>query len=126
MKFFYSLICRLLIASIILLPFSVNAGMISTEEVAMSAQDLANRNTVRDFIAREDVTNQLKAMGLSVSTAQDRVGAMTQNEVNRLAGQIETAPAGGAMAHAVVVALVLAIVAVIVYFVWQTYKGEKK
>ncbi|MCE9639245.1 MAG: PA2779 family protein, partial [Betaproteobacteria bacterium] len=105
-----------------LLPFSSNAGMISTGEVVMSAQDLANRNTVRDFIAREEVANQLKAMGLSVATAQDRVAAMTQDEVNRLAGQIETAPAGGAMAYAVIVALILAIVAVIVYFIWQDAK----
>lgn len=120
------LICRLLIAAVFLLPFSANAGMISTSEVVMSAQDLANRNTVRDFIAREDVASQLKAMGLSVSTAQERVAAMTQDEVNRLAGQIETMPAGGAMAYAVVVTLILAIVAVIVYFVWQTYKDEKK
>lgn len=126
MKSFRNLFCNLLIASIILLSFSANAGMISTGEAVMSAQDLANRNTVRDFIAREDVANQLKAMGLSVSTAQDRVAAMTQDEVNKLAGQIETMPAGGAMAHAVIVALILAIVAVIVYFVWQTYTAEKK
>jgi len=120
------LICRLLIAAVFLLPFSVNAGMIGTGDAVMSAQDLANRNTVRDFIARDDVASQLKAMGLSVSTAQERVAAMTQDEVNRLAGQIETMPAGGAMAYAVVVTLILAIVAVIVYFVWQTYKYEKK
>ena len=109
----------------VLMPFSANAGMIATDVAVMTARDAANRHTVRDFIAREDVASQLQAMGLSVATAQERVGAMTQEEVNKLAGQIETMPAGGAMAYAVIVGLILLIVAAIVYFIWQDAKATK-
>lgn len=122
---FYRLICSMLIASMVLMPFSANAGMIATDVAVMSAQDVASRDIVRDFIAREDVASQLRAMGVSASTAQDRVAAMTQEDVNKLAGQIETAPAGGAMAYAVIVALIALIVAGIVYFIWQDAKATK-
>ena len=93
MKSFYRLICRILIASMIFLPFSVNAGMIGTGQATASAQDLANRDKVRDFAARESVSGQLQAMGISSSTANERIAAMTQEEINTLAGKIDTLPA---------------------------------
>src|ERR1041385_6462963 len=94
MTSFYRLICRILIASMIFLPFSVNAAMIGTDQATASAQDLANRDKVRDFAARENVAGQLQAMGVSSSTAQDRIAAMTQDEINTIAGKIDTLPAG--------------------------------
>ena|SRR5450759_985147 len=117
MKPFYRLICRLLITSMILLPFSVNAGMIGTDQAIASAQDLANRNKVRDLISRENVANQLQAMGISSSTAQERVNAMTQEEVNKVAGNIDTLPAAG-MAHGWVWLIAVLIVGGIIYSVW--------
>jgi hypothetical protein len=125
MKLLARLICRLLIASMLFLPFSANAGMVSTDEAVMSARDLARRDTVRDFITREDVANELRAMGVSPSAAQARVAAMTQEEVNQLAGHIDAMPAAGSMAHAVVIALVIALVAVIIYFIWKDREAAK-
>ena len=94
MKVFSRLVCRLLIASIALLPFSAQAGMIGTDQVVASATAQANRDKVRDFVARADVTKQLQALGLSATNAQERVNAMTQEEVNKVAGKIDALPAG--------------------------------
>ena len=96
MKLFYKLISQLLIVSMILLPFSTQAGMIGTGQAVASAQDLSNIDKVRDFVSRTDVVKQFEALGLTAATAQDRVNAMTQEEINRIAGKIDTLPAGAA------------------------------
>ena len=94
MKTLSKLISQLLIVSMILLPFSAQAGMISTGQAVASAQDLSNVNKVRDFVSRTDVAKQFEALGLTAATAQDRVNAMTQEEINRIAGKIDSMPAG--------------------------------
>ncbi len=94
MKLFYKLICQLLVVSMVLLPFSTQAGMIGTDQVVASATGQASVDKVRDFVSRTDVVKQFEALGLTATTAQDRVNAMTQEEINRIAGQIDTLPAG--------------------------------
>ena len=112
MKLFYKLISQMLIVSMILLPFSAQAGVIGTDQAVASAQDLANRAKVNDFVSRGDVIKKFEALGLNAATAQERVNAMTQEEINRITGKIDTLPAGAASdwaigAMIVVVALVL-------------------
>jgi len=94
MKLFSKLISQLLIVSMVLLPFSTQAGMIGTEQVVTSAVAQANRDKVRDFVSRTDVQKQFEALGLTATNAQDRVNAMTQDEINRIAGKIDSLPAG--------------------------------
>ena len=94
MKAFYNLICQLLILSIICLPFAGNAAMISTGDVVASATDQANGDKVLEFAARADVQKSFESMGLTAANAKDRVNAMTQEEVNRIAGKIDSLPAG--------------------------------
>ena len=118
MKLLYKLISQLLIVSMILLPFSTQAGMIGTDQVIASATDQANVDKVRDFVGRTDVIKQFEALGLTATTAQDRVNAMTQEEINRIAGKIDTLPAGATESWvwwtlgAIIVALI----------VWYAYK----
>ena len=116
MKLFCKLLSQLLIVSMILLPFSTQAGMITTDQAIASAQDLANRDKVRDFVARGDVVKQFEALGINASTAQDRVNAMTQDEINRVASQIDSMPAGGMTNWAW--AGVVLVVGLVVYMMW--------
>ena len=96
MKLFYRLISQMLIVSMMLLPFSAQAGVIGTDQAIASAQDLANRDKVTDFRSRGDVIKKFEALGLNAATAQERVNAMTQQEINRIAGKIDSLPAGAA------------------------------
>ena len=115
MKQFYRLVARLLIACMVWTPFSVQAGMIGTDQVVSSAQDQSNRDKVLNFVTRGDVAKQLETLGLSASTAKERVSAMTQDEVNRIAGKIDSLPAGadsGAWIAAIIV------IGLIVWLVW--------
>jgi hypothetical protein len=116
MKLFYKLISQLLIVSMVLMPFSAQAGMIGTDQAVASAQDLANRDKVRDFISRGDVIKKFEALGITAAKAQERVNAMTQEEVNRVAGKIDSLPAGADDDWIWVVAII--VVGFIIYWVW--------
>ena len=115
MKQFYRLVAQMLIVCMVWTPFSVQAGMIGTDQVVSSAQDQASRDKVLNFVTRGDVAKQLETLGLSTTNAKERVNAMTQDEVNRIAGQIDSLPAG-ADSGAWVAAIL--IIGLIVWLVW--------
>ncbi|MEO7725730.1 MAG: PA2779 family protein [Burkholderiales bacterium] len=117
MKSLYKLVCQLLIVSMMLLPFSTQAGMIGTDQVVAGASDQTNRDKVVDFMTRTDVLKKFETLGLTAATAQDRVNAMTQEEINRIAGKIDSLPAG-ASSNGAWIAVAVIIVAAIVYYVY--------
>lgn len=92
--FFVRLISRLLIVCLIGLPFQVSAGMIGTDSVVSAAQAQVARATVLSQLSRADVAGQLQSLGITAQAATDRVAALTDTEVAKLAGQIDSLPAG--------------------------------
>ena len=98
------------------MPFSVQAEMVGTDQMVANAQDQLNRDKVVNFMSRGDVVKQMEALGISASSAKDRVDAMTQDEVNRVAGKIDSLPVGADSTTAWVVAII--IVGIIVWLVW--------
>jgi hypothetical protein len=91
---FVRFVSRLLVVCLIGLPFQVHAGMIGTSDVVSAAQAAAARDTVASYMNRGEVVGQLQALGLSAQDAKDRVAALTDVEVAKLAGQIDSLPAG--------------------------------
>ena len=118
MKFLSKLISQLLILSMVVLPFSTQAGMIGTVQVVANATAEANRDKVRDFVSRTDVQKQFESLGLTTANAAERVNAMTQDEINRIAGKIDTLPAGADSSSGWWIAGVI-IVAVIIWYFWK-------
>jgi len=116
MRAFYKLVARVLILSMVWMPFSIQAGMVGTDQVVASAQDQLNRDKVSSFVSRSDVASEFEALGLSASSAMARVDAMPQEEVNRIAGQIDVLPAGADNGWAWAAAVV--IVGIIIWAVW--------
>jgi hypothetical protein len=109
-----------LIAAIAILPFqTVYAGMISTDKVASSATAQADRAAVLSVLSRSEVAQGLQAKGLDPKLAADRVNAMTDEEVHKLAGQIDTAPAGAHTGNGWVWAAVIIVIAVVIYYAWK-------
>ena len=87
-------LCRLLIVLMAWTPFQLaHAGIISTDQAVGSAQ--AERAAVLGLIQRADVAGQLQSFGVDLSSAKDRVAAMTDEEVRSLAGKLNALPAGG-------------------------------
>jgi len=116
MKQFYKLVAQVLIVCMVWTPFSIQAGMIGTDQVVAGAQDQANRDKVLNFVTRGDVVKQFETLGLSASTAKDRVSAMTQDEISRIAGKIDSLPAGADGGGGWLAAIL--IIGLIVWLVW--------
>ena len=91
---FIRLISRLLVVCLIGLPFQASAGMIGTDQAVSAAQAQAARGIVLSQISRADVAGQLQSLGLTPLAAAERVAALTDTEVAKLAGQIQSLPAG--------------------------------
>ena len=116
MRRLYQLIAQILIVTMVWMPFSVQASMVGTDQVVASAQDQVSRDKVLNFMSRDDVVKQFETFGLSASAAKDRVNAMTQDEVNRIAGKIDSLPVGASDAGTWVAAVI--IIGIIVWLVW--------
>jgi hypothetical protein len=116
MRRLHRLIVQILILTMVWMPFSVHAGMIGTDQVVASAQDQLNRDKVVNFVSRGDVVKQFETLGLSASTAKERVNAMTQDEVNSIAGKIDSLPVGADNSGAWIAAVI--IVGIIIWLVW--------
>lgn len=95
---FIRMTSRLLIASMLtlVLPFqSAQAGIVATDRVAASAQSQDGRERIAAFLDREDVRKALQAQGIDADAAKLRVAAMTDEEVQKVAGKLDQMPAGG-------------------------------
>jgi hypothetical protein len=89
-------------------------GMISDEALAAGSQAEMDRAKVQTFLERADVRQRLQAMGVSGLNADQRVSALSDEEVHALAQRIDALPAGGALSDRdlliiVVIALLIAI-----------------
>jgi hypothetical protein len=109
--------CRLLVALMIWTPYQIaTAGMIGTDQVVTSSAQ-ADRTTVMSFLNRSDVSNQLQTLGIDPSSAKDRVAAMTDQEVQALAGKINAMPAGADVSWGGILLIILIVAAV--WWFWQ-------
>jgi uncharacterized protein DUF6627 len=113
------LFCRLLVALMIWTPYQfATAGMIGTEQV-VTASPQADRAAVLGFVNRGDVARQLQSLGIDPKTAQDRIGALSDQEVQSLAGKIQSLPAGADSADVAVGILIIAVIVVVVWYLWK-------
>jgi|SRR5687767_9283729 len=108
------MICRFLIASLTVLSFgTASAGMIGVDQLASTSQ--TDRAAVMTLVARSEVASQLQARGIDPQLAQQRIAAMSDQEVQSLKGQIDAVPAGASDGG--VIAAVI-IIAVVVWYFW--------
>jgi hypothetical protein len=110
--------CRALVVSLLALSFqTANAGMIGADQAAAAGAAQTDRGMVMSVLNRADTTAQLQAQGIDPRLARERVAAMTDQEVQALAQDMQTAPAG-ALSTGGWVAVVL-VAALIWYFAFR-------
>jgi len=73
---------------------AVQAAMVSTDTVLSQTAAEADRARVLDFLAREDVRRQMRALGVSPEEAEARTRALSDQEIARIAGRLDEAEAG--------------------------------
>jgi hypothetical protein len=86
---------------------SVLAAFIDTETVLDSIRGQEAHNQLKQFLSREDVKAALIAHGIDPMEAKRRINALSDEEVLRIADQIDQLPTGGGAAEAVLVILLV-------------------
>ena len=118
------LVSFVLIFSLAGLPFTAQAGLIATDEALSHTQLLSARAKVMGFVARADVQQQLQQQGLTPQIAQERVNALTDNDIQKIAGRIDALPAGGTTGEVGVVGVVILLI-LITYAIVQFFYPQK-
>jgi uncharacterized protein DUF6627 len=117
------LVSRVLAASLFAFALccgTANAEMVGTDEAAASVEPAgpnADREKVRAFMERPEVTQQLQKMGVSPEDAKVRVGAMSDAEVHMIAGKLDLLPAGGRLTDFQLILIILLTIIVIVLII---------
>lgn len=94
---FKKIFVHTLITSVLFAGFtqSVQAALISTEQVVSVSAAQQNRAKIAATFERPEVQAELQKMGISPEDAQARVAALTDAETASVAHQIDSLPAGG-------------------------------
>jgi hypothetical protein len=89
---------------------SVQAAIISTEQVVTAEAAQQNRAKIAAALARADVQAELQQMGVNTEDAQARVAALSDAETASIAHKIDSLPAGGDIVGTLVFIFVLLLV----------------
>ena len=83
------------------------AAMVGTAQVLNPKQHDQARESLRSFLNRAEVCEQLEAWGVNKEIAKARIDNLTDEEVAELVSRLDQMPAGGSAAGAVIGAAVL-------------------
>ena len=84
--------------------------MISTESVVHSSQAQQDISSIHEALNREEVKAQLAELGVDPALVQTRVDALSDDEAQRLAQQLDTMPVGGGVLGVVLFVFVLLLI----------------
>lgn len=95
-------------------PQQAMAALVGTERV-LDAERVQNaRELIRDLMAREDIQAALVREGIEPQEAQARIESLSDAEAVRLAGAIESLPAGGSALGIIVLASLIIFIVLLV------------
>jgi len=95
-------------AAAVIMP-RAHAEMIGTDQSVQS-----ERERLKAALARPEVVQELKKMGVDATAASERVDAMSDGEVAQLAGRIDALPAGGVLTNEQLLIILLIVLILII------------
>ncbi len=99
---------------------AASAAVISTQQYLTSIDREATLARIDAVLARDDLKQQLEKLGVDPIAANERIAALTDEELQLLATDLENLPAGGSLLGVVgivfIVLLILELVGVIDIF----------
>lgn len=75
-------------------PSAVVEGMVSTQEAISADQAAADRERIAEILSRDDVRSQLIAQGVDPAQVEQRVAALSDQEVRQMNERLDRMPAG--------------------------------
>ncbi len=103
----YALILQFAIATF---PPSALAGLVETPDAIAAEEHGVSRQQLNEALAREDVQQQLVALGIEPAVAIERIAALTDAEIAQLNQRIETLPAGAGVLEVIGVVFVVLLI----------------
>ncbi|HEY0914612.1 MAG TPA: PA2779 family protein [Solimonas sp.] len=98
------------------MPLPAQAGIVGSEQLLQSERNTVNREQLQQWMARDDVRQQLQSLGVDAQQATERINALTEQELQQLAQNMDEQPAGsgviGVIGIVFVVLLILELVGV--------------
>ncbi len=88
------------------------AELVTTEAALAGAPGV--RDQVRALLARDEVTRELRELGIDPAQARDRVEALSDAELAVIAGRLDQLPAGGSAVGAIVTALLIVFIILLI------------
>jgi len=88
----------------------VQAGMIGTVHLLAAEQGRLDRARLSSLLEREDLQQQLAALGVDVNDARNRVAGLTDAEVARINQRLAELPAGGDVLGVIVLIFVIFVI----------------
>ena len=77
------------------LPFNfAQAAMVTTDQVVIQSEAADDRARVMRFMAREDVRQQLQALGIDPDEAAQRTESLSDDEIRQITQKMDELPAG--------------------------------
>ncbi len=93
---------------------SVLATMIGTEAVMGSARGQEAREHIQRFLTRQDVQKALIAQGIDPVEARARINSLSDDEVIRIADQIDRLPAGGGFVEFLLIIILVGFIVLVI------------
>ncbi len=115
-------VCMAFVMLMTSLPFNfAQAAMVSTDQVVAQSEAADDRARVMRFMAREDVRQQLQALGIDPDEAARRTESLSDDEIQQVAEKMDELPAGqGVIGLLVFIVVVLFLVLLITDLVGAT------
>jgi hypothetical protein len=95
----------IVIVSLITVTFGLSRGeaaMVGTEMLLRSAQHQQAAARIEEFLDRQEVQAALVSQGVDPAEARARIGSLSGTEVERIAGIVDSLPAGGDAVGAII------------------------
>lgn len=110
-----SVLCTALIISLgLLVPaHQTMAAALGTEALAQLAIGSSARARVLAVVDRADVANQLEGYGVDPAEARARIAALSDAELEQVAGRLDRLPAGADTAGAILLGLLIGFAALV-------------
>lgn len=107
-----SKICSILVLSMFGMSIHMTAfaGIVSTTDIVDAQQVQQERERIQDWMAREDVRDQLVSLGVNVDNATARVDSMTSEEVMEMAARMDEMPAGSGSGELIIIAALVLVI----------------
>lgn len=104
-----SIVIALTLAAMLVTSLPATAGIVGTERMVAQETRAHTLDRIDAILAGETVASQLVAWGVAPEMVRERMAAMSDVELQRLAANMETDPAGGVLVVIGVVFVVLLI-----------------